>query len=56
MENLNIIEQALNVANQRGCFTLQESAAILQALTELKNANTKKDGTDTVHVQPSKGI
>lgn len=36
MEHLNLIESALNVATQKGCFTLQDTANILVALQGLK--------------------
>lgn len=36
-QGLNIIEQALNVANVKGCFKLEESATIFTALTSIKN-------------------
>ena len=36
MENLNILERALNIAAQKGCFNLQDSAIILQAINQLK--------------------
>ena len=35
---LNIIEQALQIANSKGAFKLEESATILTALTAVKNA------------------
>lgn len=35
MQALEIITQALNVANQKGAFTLQESATIFTALNQL---------------------
>ena len=37
-QGLNIIEQALNLANSKGAFKLEESATILTALTADKNA------------------
>lgn len=36
MENLNILEQALNIAAQKGCFNLADSAIIVNALNQLK--------------------
>lgn len=36
-QGLNIIEQALQLANSRGVFKLEESATILNALTVIKN-------------------
>lgn len=35
-QSLQIIEQALNVANAKGSFKLEESAAIFKALTIIK--------------------
>ena len=37
-QGLNIIEQALNLANSKGAFKLEESATIFAALTTVKNA------------------
>ena len=37
-QGLQIIEQALQVANSKGAFKLEESATILTALTVVKNA------------------
>ena len=37
-QGLQIIEQALNIANSKGAFKLEESATILTALTAVKNA------------------
>ena len=37
-QGLNIIEQALQIANSKGVFKLEESATILTALTAVKNA------------------
>ncbi len=34
---LSLLEQALNVATQKGAYTLAEVAEILKALTTLKN-------------------
>ena len=34
---LQVIEQALNIANSKGCFKLEESATIFTALTSIKN-------------------
>lgn len=34
---ISVIEQALNVANQKGVFNLQDSATIFSALTIMKN-------------------
>jgi len=47
MEHLKIIEQALNAANKAGVFTLQESAAIAQAIfllaKDLQKENNVKE-------------
>ena len=37
-QGLNIIEQALNLANSKGAFKLEESATIFAALTAIKNS------------------
>lgn len=37
-QGLNIIEQALNLANSKGAFKLEESATIFAALNSVKNA------------------
>lgn len=37
-QGLQIIEQALNVANSKGVFKLEESATIFAALSAVKNA------------------
>lgn len=37
MENLQIIEQAINLAVTRGVYNLQEIEVILNALKELKS-------------------
>jgi len=36
MEHLKVIEEALNIAAQKGCYNLQDSSIILQALNGLK--------------------
>ena len=36
-QSLQIIEQALNVANAKGSFKLEESATIFKALTIIKS-------------------
>lgn len=36
-QGLNIIEQALNLANSKGAFKLEESATIFAALNTIKN-------------------
>ena len=36
-QGLQIIEQALQIANSKGAFKLEESATILTALTAVKN-------------------
>lgn len=45
MENLQIIEQALNLAVTKGAFNLQEVDVIINALKELnkKILNTKNE-------------
>ena len=35
MEDLKLIAEALNVANQKGCFSLSESAKIQETLVKL---------------------
>jgi hypothetical protein len=42
MEDLKIIEQALNVATQKGAFNLNDTAAILNALGNLSKALAPK--------------
>lgn len=37
-EAFQIIDQALNIANAKGAFKLQESATIFTALTVIKNS------------------
>jgi len=37
-QGIQIIEQALNLANSKGAFKLEESATILAALNVVKNA------------------
>lgn len=37
-QGLQIIEQALNLANTKGAFKLEESATILAALNVVKNS------------------
>ena len=37
MEPIAIIEQALNIAVTKGCYTLAEVEMIINALKELKN-------------------
>ena len=36
-EIYGIVSQGLNIANQKGCFNLDESATIAQALMKLKS-------------------
>jgi|APGre2960657404_1045060.scaffolds.fasta_scaffold347998_1 hypothetical protein len=36
-EIYGIVSQGLNIANQKGCFVLDESATIQQALLQLKS-------------------
>jgi len=46
MENLQIIEQAINIAVTKGAYNLQEIDAILKALKELikdKELNKNED-------------
>jgi hypothetical protein len=43
MKDLEIIEQALNVATQKGAFNLADTAAILNALVGLKEKLTKDE-------------
>ena len=45
MEDLKIIEQALNVATQKGAFNLNDTAAILNALDNLNKALAPKPQT-----------
>lgn len=45
MENINIVIQALDKANQKGAFTLQESKLIADALIELKQTFNYKEKT-----------
>ena len=44
-QGLQIIEQALQIANSKGAFKLEESATILTALTAVKN--TLQDSVET---------
>jgi hypothetical protein len=37
-QGLDIIEQALQIANSKGAFKLEESSTIFTALTVIKNA------------------
>ena len=47
MENLNIIEQAINLAITKGVYNLQECRIIINALNELKiNTNTNEEIID----------
>jgi len=51
-QGLQIIEQALQVANSKGAFKLEESATIFTALTVIKNVlqkpiETKEEGLGT---------
>jgi len=43
MENLQIIEQAINLAVTKGVFNLQEVDAIINALKELSQQQTSCD-------------
>ena len=52
-QGLNIIEQALNLANSKGAFKLEESATIFAALSSVKNALqeqslVKEDGKESI--------
>jgi len=42
----SIVGQGLDIANKKGCFNLEESATIAQALAELKQILTIKEGKD----------
>lgn len=42
MEDLLILEKALEVANQRGCYTLQDSATIYNSLVAFKQKLSEK--------------
>jgi hypothetical protein len=41
MEDLKLIAEALNVANQKGCFTLTESAKIQETLVKIQETLVK---------------
>ena len=47
----SILGQGLNIANTKGCFNLEESATIAQALFQLKEVlnltEQKNDSTET---------
>lgn len=43
MEDLKLIAEALNVANQKGCFTLPESAKIQETLVKLSQKLQEKE-------------
>ena len=51
LQALKTIEQALNLANKTGAFTLQDSATIAQSLTivsEFINSKTKEVNSEVV--------
>jgi len=43
MEHLKVIEEALNIAAVKGCFNLQDTAIIVNALNQLKQELTPKE-------------
>lgn len=43
MEDLKLIAEALNVANQKGCFSLLESAKIQETLVKLRQKLQDKE-------------
>ncbi len=43
MEDLKFIAEALNVANQKGCFSLAESAKIQETLVKLSQKLQEKE-------------
>jgi hypothetical protein len=45
-EIYSILGQGLNIANTKGCFNLDESATIQQALFKLKEILNSKDKKD----------
>jgi hypothetical protein len=48
-EIYGIVSQGLNIANTKGCFNLDESATIQQALFKLKEIlNSKEEKDDSV--------
>jgi hypothetical protein len=48
-EIYGIVSQGLNIANQKGCFVLDESATIQQSLLKLKEIlNSKEEKNDSV--------
>ena len=53
-QSLKILEQALNVANKAGVYTLQESAAIAQAFQNVSLATQPKEDTKEVVGKPQK--
>lgn len=44
MENIKIIEQALNIATLKGCYSIDEVIKINNALNEIKNPAPQLDG------------
>ena len=53
-QSLKILEQALNVANKAGVYTLQESATIAQAFQNVSLAVQPKEDTKEVENKPLK--
>lgn len=60
-QSLKVLEQALNVANKAGVFNLQDSAVVLQALTNVRavlekhiDEQTDKPREVKVDAQPAK--
>lgn len=43
MEELLILKEALDFANQKGCFTLEQSAQIVNTLAILEGKLNEKD-------------
>ena len=51
-EIYSILGQGLNIANTKGCFNLDESATIAQALMQLKKVlNLTKEEDDSIKVE-----
>lgn len=53
-EAFQIIDQALNIANAKGAFKLQESATIFTALTVVKNVFEDLKIQATIAKEPKK--
>lgn len=49
-QGLQIIEQALNLANAKGAFKLEEAATIFAALTTVKNAFQEPEAKEAKEV------